>query len=346
MGSVFVGGDSPVSVQSMTNTDTSHVKKTVSQINALAKAGCEIIRVAVKDIETIPAFAEIKNDSPIPVIADVHFDHRIAISAVENGADAIRINPGNLGGEEKFREVISVCRDNEKVIRVGVNSGSLEKDILEKYGTPSSDAMVESAMRSVGICEKESFQNIKVSLKGSNVLETIKAYKKFSAECDYPLHIGITEAGTLLSGATKSGAGLGILLYSGIGDTLRISLTGDPLKEVKAGFALLRALGLRKVGVEVISCPTCSRREIDVESVANEVENALCGILENITVAVMGCVVNGPGEAREADIGIAGGKESGILFRHGKKMKKVSEKDFAKELIDGAMEIAKERKRK
>lgn len=329
----------------MAKTDMADIQATLRQINELAKAGCDIIRVAVKDIELVSSFAEIKNASPIPVIADVHFDHRIAIAVVEQGADAVRINPGNIGGQEQFREVINACRENNAAIRIGVNSGSLEKNILEKHGSPNSDAMVESALKSVEVCEKESFRNVKVSLKGSNVIETIKAYRKFSDECEYPLHIGITEAGTLLSGATKSGAGLGILLFFGIGDTMRISLTGNPLNEVKAGFTLLRALGLRKVGIEVISCPTCGRREIDVESVANEVENDLSGILEPLTIAVMGCVVNGPGEAREADIGIAGGKGSGILFRNGVKVKKIDEKDFTKELISGAREILSERKK-
>ncbi|RMF96389.1 MAG: flavodoxin-dependent (E)-4-hydroxy-3-methylbut-2-enyl-diphosphate synthase [Candidatus Schekmanbacteria bacterium] len=343
VGNVLIGGNAPVSVQSMTNTDTSDVEATINQIKILEKAGCEIVRVAVKDRELVVPFAEIKDSVSIPVIADIHFDHSIAIAVLEKGADAVRINPGNIGGKEKLKEVINVCREKKSAMRIGVNSGSIEKEILQKYGAPTAEAMVESALKSVEVCEEESFYNFKVSLKGSNVIETIKAYSKFSERCDYPVHIGITEAGTSVSGAIKSGAGLGILLYNGIGDTLRISLTSDPVNEVKAGYTLLRALGLRKIGVDVISCPTCSRREIDVEKVATEIENELVGCLVPLTVAVMGCVVNGPGEAKEADIGIAGGKGSGILFKRGVKIKKVRETDFVKELLAGVKELIEEK---
>lgn len=346
VGSVSIGGDAPVSVQSMTKTDTNNVKATVSQIQKLAGVGCEIIRVAVKDMDALSAFAEIKSASQIPVIADIHFDYKLAIGALEKGADAVRINPGNVGGEDKFREVINCCKEYGRSMRVGVNSGSIEKDILEKHGRPDAFAMVESALRSIEVCEREGFKNFKVSLKGSDVLETINANREFSKRCDAPLHLGITEAGTLVTGSAKSGTGIGIMLYEGIGDTIRVSLTGDPINEVKAGFAILRSLKLRDVGVDVISCPTCSRREVDVEGIATEVENALSHFTEPLTVAVMGCVVNGPGEAKEADIGVAGGKGVGILFMHGVQVKKIKEKDFARELIEGAAEIIRARKKK
>ncbi len=333
IGGVKIGGDNPIAVQSMCNTDTRDVTSTVNQIHRLQEAGCEIIRVAVPDIKAAEALRDIKKNINIPLVADIHFDYRLALKAVENGADKLRINPGNIGDEERVREVSKACRKRGIPIRIGVNSGSLEKDILKKYGRVTPEGLVESALRHVRILEKYDFYDIVVSIKASDVPFTAKAYSLLSDKIDYPLHIGITEAGTLWSGSIKSSVGIGLILGLGIGDTIRVSLTGDPVEEVKVGKAVLKALGLRKSGVEFISCPTCGRTEIDLISIAGAVERKCADINKNIKVAVMGCAVNGPGEAREADIGIAGGKGTALIFKKGEIIKKVDENRIVDELI-------------
>ncbi|MBT8763715.1 flavodoxin-dependent (E)-4-hydroxy-3-methylbut-2-enyl-diphosphate synthase [Desulfohalobiaceae bacterium Ax17] len=323
IGSVGVGGDNPVRVQSMTNTDTRDVAATLSQINALAGAGCEIVRLAVLNEQAANVLPEIRAKSPVPLIADIHFDHRLAIRAIEAGMDGLRINPGNIGGEDKVDLVVSAAKMHNVPIRIGVNSGSIEKDLLKKWSGPTPEAMVESALRHVGMLEKRHFELIKISLKSSSVLNTIRAYELLAQKVDYPLHIGVTEAGTLMRGTVKSAVGLGILLFKGIGDTLRVSLTADPVQEVGVAWEILRSLGLRARGPEIISCPTCGRTEINLIDLAQAVEDKLKNIDQVFTVAVMGCVVNGPGEAKEADIGIAGGRDCGIIFAKGKVVKKV-----------------------
>ncbi|MEE4241263.1 MAG: flavodoxin-dependent (E)-4-hydroxy-3-methylbut-2-enyl-diphosphate synthase [Desulfopila sp.] len=331
VGDVQVGGDAPVSVQSMTNTDTADVEKTVQQITVLEQAGCEIIRVAVPDMTAARSLQAIREQIAIPLIADIHFDYRLATAAMEHGAQAIRINPGNLGGEKKLRQVIDGAKMHGVPVRVGVNSGSIEKDLLRKYGYPTADnpqALVESALRNVDLLEKQGFYNMKISIKSSDVLTTINGYRELARLTDYPLHIGVTEAGGLIAGCVKSSVALGILLAEGIGDTLRISLTRPPIEEVRAGFELLRALRIRERGVELISCPTCGRTSIDLFSLAREVEDYVQTMKSPLKVAVMGCAVNGPGEAREADIGVAGGKGIGIIFKKGKLFKKVSENEL------------------
>ncbi|MBI3354797.1 MAG: flavodoxin-dependent (E)-4-hydroxy-3-methylbut-2-enyl-diphosphate synthase [Nitrospirae bacterium] len=339
VGSVPVGGNAPISVQSMTNTDTRDVDATVSQIKRLEDAGCEIIRVAAPDKTAAEALSAIKKQIKIPLIADIHFDHRLALKAIEQGVDGLRINPGNIGDKKKIEAVVSACKDKGIPIRIGVNAGSLEKDLLKKYGHPTPAAMVESALRHIRILEGNNFFNIKVSLKASSVINTIEAYRLISKKVDYPLHIGISEAGPLFSGTIKSAVGLGILLSEGIGDTIRISLTADPVKEVEAAYEILKSLGLRKRGINIISCPTCGRLEIDVIKLASEVEQRLSHIKEPIDISVLGCVVNGIGEGREADIGIAGGRGIGIVFKHGKVMKKVKEKDLADLLVTEVKEM-------
>ncbi len=333
IGTVKIGGDNPIAVQSMCNTDTRNVTATVNQIKKLEDAGCEIIRVAVPDMEAAEALKDIKKNINIPIVADIHFDYRLAVKAIENGIDKLRINPGNIGNEENVKIVAKECGKRNIPIRIGVNSGSLEKDILEKYGKVTSEGLVESALRHIAFLEKYDFSNIVISIKASDVLLTAKAYSILSEKVDYPLHIGITEAGTIYGGTIKSAVGIGLILGMGIGDTIRVSLTGDPVEEVKAGKEILKALGLRKFGVEFVSCPTCGRTEIDLISIANEVEKKCMNITKNIKVAVMGCVVNGPGEAREADIGIAGGKGVGIIFKKGNIIKKVDENLLVDELI-------------
>jgi len=323
VGSVRIGGDNPVVVQSMTNTDTRDVEATVEQIRQLAEAGCEIVRVAVLNEGAAWAIGPIREQTGMPLIADIHFDHRLAIMALEAGADGLRINPGNIGGRKNVDAVVDAARARGASIRVGVNSGSVEKALLEKYCGPTPEAMVESALGHVRMLEERGFHDIKISLKSSSVLHTIDAYRLLAGRCDYPLHIGVTEAGTLLRGAVKSSVGLGILLWQGIGDTLRISLTDDPVKEMAVAWELLRALGLRYRGPEIISCPTCGRTEIGLINLAEEVERRLEGVTDSFKVAVMGCVVNGPGEAREADIGVAGGRDKGIIFRKGEIVKTV-----------------------
>ncbi len=339
LGSVPVGGNAPISVQSMTNTDTRDVDATVSQIKRLEDAGCEIIRVAVPDKTAAEALSAIKKQIEIPLIADIHFDHRLALKAIEQDVDGLRINPGNIGDRKKIEAVVSACKDRGIPIRIGVNAGSLEKDLLKKYGHPTPAAMVESALRHIKILEDLNFFDIKVSLKASNVVNTIEAYRLISKKADYPLHIGISEAGPAFSGTIKSAVGLGILLSEGIGDTIRISLTADPVKEVEAAYEILKSLGLRKRGINIISCPTCGRLEIDVIKLASEVEQRLSHIKEAIDVSVLGCVVNGIGEGKEADIGIAGGRGIGIVFKHGKVMKKVKEKDLADLLVTEVKEM-------
>ena len=309
IGGVSIGGDHPVVVQSMTNTDTRDIRATVRQIQQLESAGCEVVRVAVPDEEAAEAIAQILGQIKIPLIADIHFDYRLALKSIESGAQGLRINPGNIGEPQRVREVVRRCQDKGIPIRIGVNAGSLGRALLAKYGTVCAEAMVESALEHIKILEDMGFTDIKVSLKSSSVLMTVQAYQRLSQEVDYPLHVGITEAGTMERGLIKSALGLGLLLYQGIGDTIRVSLTADPVEEVWAAYEILRNLGLRNRGAELISCPTCGRSEIDLIQLAQAVDEKIKFIPDPIKVAVMGCVVNGPGEAREADVGIAGGKE-------------------------------------
>ena len=317
IGSVRIGGGAPVVVQSMTNTDTRDAGTTLAQIRQLADAGCEIVRLAVPDMTAAAAMKTICAASPLPVVADIHFDARLAVAAVEAGAAALRINPGNIGGEDKIDRVTDAATAHGVSIRIGVNGGSLDKDLLHRYGGPTPEAMVESALSHVRLLEKRGFGQIKISLKSSAVPATVAAYRLLAQRCDYPLHVGITEAGTLLRGAVKSAVGIGILLAEGLGDTIRVSLTHDPVREVEVAWQILRSLELRRRGPEIISCPTCGRTEIDLILLAEAVERRLQNTAEVFTVAVMGCVVNGPGEAKEADVGIAGGRGKGILFRKG-----------------------------
>ena len=323
-----IGGGNPVAIQSMTNTKTEDVEATVAQILALEKAGCEIIRCAVPTMEAAQALKEIKKQIHIPLVADIHFDYRLAIAAIENGADKIRINPGNIGSEDRVRAVVEKAKEYEIPIRVGVNSGSLEKNLLEKYGGVTAEGIVESALDKVHMIENMGYDNLVVSIKSSDVMMCVKAHELIAKKCPYPLHVGITESGTLLSGNIKSSVGLGIILYQGIGDTIRVSLTGDPLEEIKSAKLILKALGLRKGGIEVVSCPTCGRTKIDLIGVANKGEEMGADIPLDIKVAVMGCVVNGPGEAKEADLGVAGGIGEGLIIKHGEVFKKVPESEL------------------
>ncbi len=338
IGPVAVGGGAPCSVQSMCSTDTRDSAATLQQIDALAAAGCEIVRCAVPDRDAADALATIKSHSQIPVIADIHFDYKLALRVLEGGIDGLRLNPGNIGEQWKVAEVVKAAAERRVPIRIGVNAGSLEKHLLEQYGHPTAEAMVASALGHIRILEDLHYQEIKVSLKASDVPKTIEAYRLLAGQVDYPLHIGITEAGTIFSGTIKSSVGLGILLYDGIGDTLRVSLTGDPVDEVRVGYEILKSLGLRQRGVNFVSCPTCGRCQINLIKVAEEIEKRLQAIDKPITVAVMGCVVNGPGEAREADVGIAGGKGEGLVFRKGEIVRKVPEAGLADALLE---EIAK-----
>lgn len=345
IGGVKVGGDSPVTVQSMTNTDTSDVASTVAQINALVEAGCEIARVAVPDMASAEAVEAIKKAITIPLIADIHFDWRLAIKCLEGGVDCLRINPGNIGDAGRIRQVVKGAAARGVPIRIGVNAGSLEKDILSRYGHPTAEALVESAMRHISILEEMDFRDIKVSLKASSVPLTVKSYRLLAEEVDYPFHIGITEAGTLFSGTIKSAAGLGILLAEGIGDTMRVSLTGDPVDEVRAGWEILKALELRKRGATIISCPTCGRLKFNSISIAKEIEERLANLKDSVKVAIMGCVVNGPGEAIEADIGIAGGDGAGMLYIKGKQVRKVKEEEIVKTVLEEVDRLLAERRR-
>ena len=334
IGSIAIGGDAPCSVQSMCSTDTRDVAATLDQIKGLAEVGCEIIRCAVPDMDAAVALGQIKHKSPIPVIADIHFDYKLALQVLEEGIDGLRLNPGNIGEKWKVAEVVKVAAERRVPIRIGVNAGSLEKELLERYGHPTAEAMAESALGHIRILEELNYQEIKVSLKASDVMKTVAAYRLLSEKVDYPLHIGITEAGTIFSGTIKSSVGLGILLADGIGDTMRVSLTGDVLDEVRVGYEILKSLGLRQRGVNFVSCPTCGRCQINLVKVAEEVELRLRGVEKQITVAVMGCAVNGPGEAREADVGMAGGKGEGLLFRHGEIIRKVPEDQLADALLE------------
>lgn len=333
VGSCYVGGDAPVSIQSMTNTDTRNIKSTLDQINVLYKAGCEIIRCAVPDMEAAEALKEICKRAPVPVVADIHFDYKLALVAIENGVSALRINPGNIGSVERVRAVAEKAKEKKIPIRIGVNSGSLEKDILERDKKPTAKGLVESALRHVRILEDLNFYDIVISIKSSDVLMMIEAYRLMSGSCDYPLHLGVTESGTSFRGTIKSSVGLGTLLAEGIGDTIRVSLTSDPVEEVKVAKEILKSLSLRENGLQFISCPTCGRTQINLIKIAKEVEEKLEGMNKDIKVAVMGCAVNGPGEAREADIGIAGGKGEGLIFKKGVIVRKVKEEDLVEELM-------------
>ncbi|GAA0085388.1 flavodoxin-dependent (E)-4-hydroxy-3-methylbut-2-enyl-diphosphate synthase [Clostridium sp. CTA-7] len=333
VGSCYVGGDAPVSIQSMTNTDTRDVEATLNQINDLYKAGCDIIRCAVPDMKAAEALKGICAESPIPVVADIHFDYKLALAAIENGVSALRINPGNIGSTEKVKIVAEAAKSKSIPIRIGVNSGSLEKDILERDGKPTAKGLVESALRHVKILEELDFYDIVVSIKSSDVVMMIEAYRLMSESCNYPLHLGVTESGTPFRGTIKSSIGLGTLLAEGIGDTVRVSLTSDPIEEIKVAKEILKALKLKESGLQFISCPTCGRTQINLIKIAQEVEKKLESINKNIKVAVMGCAVNGPGEAREADIGIAGGRGEGLIFKKGIIIKKVKEEDLIDELM-------------
>ncbi len=332
IGTRKIGGGNPVAIQSMTNTKTEDVAATVAQILALEAVGCEIIRCAVPTMEAALALKEIKKQIHIPLVADIHFDYRLAIAAIENGADKIRINPGNIGDISRVRAVVDKAKEYNVPIRIGVNSGSLEKELVEKYGGVTAEGIVESALDKVAIIENMGYDNLVVSIKSSDVLMCVKAHELLAEKCNYPLHVGITESGTVLSGNIKSSVGLGIILHRGIGDTIRVSLTGDPLEEIKSAKLILKTLGLRKGGIEVVSCPTCGRTQIDLIGLANQVENMVAEFPLDIKVAVMGCVVNGPGEAKEADIGIAGGIGEGLLIKKGQVIKKVKEEELLETL--------------
>ena len=344
VGKVKVGGTAPIAVQSMTNTKTSDPVATLEQINRLAEAGCDIVRCAVPDMAAAEGLKTIVAESPIPVIADIHFDYKLALAAIEAGVDGLRLNPGNIGGNDRVAAVVEAAKKRNIPIRIGVNAGSLPKDLLEKYGHPTPEALVEAAWRHIRILEEMDYKNIKISLKAHDVPLTLAAYRLMASQCDYPLHVGITEAGTVNSGIIKSAVGIGTLLAEGVGDTIRVSLTGDPVREVKVGFEILKSLGLREYGPTLISCPTCGRTQINLEKLALEVEKRLADISDPITVAVMGCVVNGPGEAREADVGIAGGINEGLIFRKGEVLKKVAEADIIDELFAEIDKILLERK--
>lgn len=328
-----IGGENPIVIQSMTNTDTRDAKKTLEQINALVKEGCQMVRCAVPDMEAAEALKEIVKNSPVPIVADIHFDYRLALKAIENGISKLRINPGNIGSIERIKEVVNKAKEYKIPIRIGVNSGSLEKDILERDGKPTAKGLVESALRHVKILEDLDLHDIIISIKSSDVKMMIESYRLMSEKVDYPLHLGVTESGTKFKGTIKSSVGIGTLLAEGIGDTIRVSLTSNPLEEIEVAKELLKALGLYEEGIEFVSCPTCGRTEIDLIGIAEEVEKRLKNSKKKIKVAVMGCVVNGPGEAREADIGIAGGKGVGIIFKKGEIIKKVKEEDLVEELL-------------
>ncbi len=334
IGDVIIGGNNPIAIQSMTNTKTQDVEATVAQILRLEEAGCQIIRCTVPDREAARALGEIKKQIHIPLVADIHFDYRLAIAAMENGADKIRINPGNIGSPENLKSVVDVARDRDIPIRVGVNSGSLEKNLIEKYGGVTAEGLVESALDKVHMIEEYGYHNLVISIKSSDVLMCVRAHELIATQTDYPLHVGITEAGTVISGNIKSAIGLGLILHQGIGDTIRVSLTGDPVEEIRSAKQILRTLGLRKGGIEVVSCPTCGRTSIDLIALANQVETMVTGFPLDIKVAVMGCVVNGPGEAREADIGICGGKGEGLIIRRGEVIKRVPENELLNALRD------------
>ncbi len=342
IGSVAIGADHPIAIQSMTNTKTQDVAATVAQILRLEQAGCQIVRSTVPDMEAARAFAEIKKQIHIPLVADIHFDYRLAIAAMENGADKIRINPGNIGSFEKLKAVVSVAKERNIPIRVGVNSGSLEKNLVEKYGGVTAEGIVESALDKVQRIEELDYDNLVISIKSSDVLMCVAAHELIAARTPYPLHVGITEAGTVMSGNIKSAIGLGLILHQGIGDTIRVSLTGDPVEEIRSAKQILRTLGLRKGGVEVVSCPTCGRTSIDLISLANEVEKLVLDIPLDVKVAVMGCVVNGPGESKEADLGICGGKGEGLLMKKGQILRRVPEAQLLEALHEELLQLVEE----
>ena len=333
IGSVKIGGGAPVTIQSMTNTKTADINATVNQINRLTEAGCEIVRVTVPDMQSAEALKEIKRRIKIPLVADIHFDYRLALESIKNGVDKIRLNPGNIGDAERVKAVVKAAKERNIPIRIGVNSGSVERELLEKYDGPTPGAVVESAERHIKILEDNSFENIVVSLKMSDVSGTIEAYKIFAEKWDIPLHVGVTEAGTVKAGSIKSAVGIGSILSQGIGNTIRVSLTGDPVEEVLVAKQILKSLKLIPMGVNIVSCPTCGRTNVDLPSLAEKIEKALSACKKNITVAVMGCAVNGPGEAREADYGVACGKGDGLLFKKGEIIKKVKEAEIADELL-------------
>ena len=333
IGNIKIGGDAPISVQSMTNTDTRDVKSTLKQINNMAEQGCEIVRLAILNPDAADAIREIKKQSPLPLIADIHFDYRLAIRCIENGIDALRINPGNIGKEEHTKKVVALAKTNNVPIRIGINGGSLEKE-LEVLDIPLAEKMVKSAMRHIQILEDNNFDKIKISLKSSDVLTTIEAYRLIAEKVDYPLHLGVTEAGTYTGGIVKSAVGLGTLLAEGIGDTIRVSLTDNPVEEVKAGYMILKSLGLRQRGINFVSCPTCGRTQIDLIGLAKTVENRLENFDKPLTIAVMGCAVNGPGEAKHADYGIAGGIKEGYIFKKGEIIKRLPEEKLVDEFIN------------
>lgn len=333
VGNVMMGGNYPVVIQSMCNTDTRDIEKTVKQILELEKAGCQIVRVAVPDMAAAEAVGEIKKRISIPLVADIHFDYKLALKVMDLGIDKVRINPGNIGEESRIQTVVEKAKQKQIPIRIGVNSGSLEKDLIQKYGGVTPEGLVESALRHVKILEKYQFYDIVVSIKASNVPFSVQAYTLLSEKIDYPIHVGITEAGTVYSGTVKSAVGIGAILLQGIGDTIRVSLTGNPVEEIKAAKEILKSVGMLEQGIELISCPTCGRTQIDLISIANEVEQKCKSLNKKLKVAVMGCVVNGPGEAREADIGIAGGKGEGLLFKKGKIIKKIPENELVEQLM-------------
>lgn len=333
IGGVKIGGDNPVAIQSMCNTDTRDVKATVNQIHELENAGCEIIRVAVPDMVAAKAVADIKKQIHIPLVVDIHFDYRLALECMKNGADKVRINPGNIGDRDRVKQVVEMAKEREIPIRIGVNGGSLERELLQKYGGVTADALVESAMGHVVILDELNFNNVVVSIKISDVPKMLCAYRKFNEISDIPLHIGVTESGTLKGGTVKSAVGIGALLAEGIGDTMRVSLTANPVEEIYAAYDIQKVLGMRKTGAEIVSCPTCGRTQLDLISIANEVEKRAANIDKPIKIAVMGCAVNGPGEAREADIGIAGGKGEGLIFKKGEIIKKVPQDSLVDELM-------------
>lgn len=333
IGGVKIGGDNPVAIQSMCNTDTRDVKATVNQIHELENAGCEIIRVAVPDMVAAKAVADIKKQIHIPLVVDIHFDYRLALECMKNGADKVRINPGNIGDRDRVKQVVEMAKEREIPIRIGVNGGSLERELLQKYSGVTADALVESAMGHVAILDELNFNNVVVSIKISDVPKMLCAYRKFNEISDIPLHIGVTESGTLKGGTVKSAVGIGALLAEGIGDTMRVSLTANPVEEIYAAYDIQKVLGMRKTGAEIVSCPTCGRTQLDLISIANEVEKRAANIDKPIKIAVMGCAVNGPGEAREADIGIAGGKGEGLIFKKGEIIKKVPQDSLVDELM-------------
>lgn len=339
VGNVGIGSDYPISIQSMTNTDTRNVVSTLEQIQKLTEAGCEIVRLAVPDVEAAEALRIITRDSPIPVVADIHFDYRLALLSIANGVSKVRINPGNIGSDERVKEVVSAAKDKGIPIRIGVNGGSLEKNILMKHGGVTVPAIIESAMTHIHLLEKFHFEDTIIALKSSDIRLTFEAYQALANQCAYPFHIGLTEAGTAFRGTIKSSMAMGALLLNGYGDTMRISLTGDPIQEIKVGREILKSLDLREFGIKFISCPTCGRCQLNLEKIAEELEQRLEGIDKQITVAVMGCAVNGPGEAKDADIGIAGGKDSALLFRKGEIIGKYDEKDIVNVLYEEIMKL-------